>query len=229
MRLEAEIYALIGDHPWIPRIINWDDETCCLTMEYLENGNLKEYVRQKGQNITLQHRIRWYLQAAEALGVLHSHNVIHCDLLPRNFLLDADLNICIADFGGASLSSSDPSATPATRFRHPRYDFNAALVFQDDIFSLGTLVYFIMTGFYPYEDLPSEKVENLYEINNFPGVSSITGGNVIAQCWLRQATSVQSVYSSLAAIEVDGSQTFIRMSIPFYVHHVPLSSRPVGS
>ncbi|KAL5335645.1 kinase-like protein [Aspergillus crustosus] len=203
MRLEAEIYALIGDHPRIPRIINWDDEACCLTMEYLENGNLKEYVRRNSQSIALQHRIRWCLQATEALGVLHGHNVIHCDLSPRNFLLDSDLNLRIADFGGASLSGSDPSATPATRFRHPGYDFNAAPVFQDDIFSLGSLIYFIMTGYYPYEDLSSDKVEKLYEINNFPDVSSITGGNIITQCWLRQTASAQSIYSSLAAIEVD--------------------------
>lgn len=145
------------------------------------------------------------MQAAEALGVLRSYNVIHCDLSPRNFLLDADLNVCIADFGGASLSGSDPSATPATRFRHPRYDFNTAPIFQDDIFSLGSLVYFIMTGYYPYKDLPSDKVQNLYEISNFPDVSSINAGKIITQCWLRQAVSVQSIYSSLAAIEVNGS------------------------
>jgi serine/threonine protein kinase len=69
MRLEAEIYALIGDHPRIPRIINWDNEACCLTMEYLKNGNLKDYVYQNNQNIALQHRIQWCLQAAEGLSV----------------------------------------------------------------------------------------------------------------------------------------------------------------
>ncbi|KAI9368494.1 kinase-like domain-containing protein [Aspergillus egyptiacus] len=137
MRLEAKIYALIGVYQCLPRIIDWDDKACCLTMKYLENGNLEEYIRQNNHSINLQCRIRWCLQATEALAVLHGHNVIHCDLSPRNFLLYSDLNVCIADFDGASLSGSDPSATPATRFRHPGYDFNAAPVFQDDILVLG--------------------------------------------------------------------------------------------
>ncbi|KAL4779036.1 kinase-like domain-containing protein [Aspergillus varians] len=131
MRLEAKIYALIGEDPYVPRMIYWSPETCCLTMEYLENGNLKEYT-------------------AKALSVLHDHQVIPCDLSPRNFL-DSDLNIKIADFGGASLC-----------------------VFGDDIFSLGSLIYFIMTGSYPYRDIPSNDVEELYEVQQFPDISSIT-------------------------------------------------------
>lgn len=58
--------------------------------------------------------------------------------------LDAGLNVRVADFGGASLDGSEPSATPATRFRHPGYDWNIPPVVGDDIFSLGSLVYFIM-------------------------------------------------------------------------------------
>ncbi|PKX90052.1 uncharacterized protein P174DRAFT_445076 [Aspergillus novofumigatus IBT 16806] len=47
--------------------------------------------------------------------------VTHCDLSPKNSLLDCDLNLKIADFGGASLCGEEPSATPATRFRSPVY------------------------------------------------------------------------------------------------------------
>ncbi|KAL4879319.1 kinase-like domain-containing protein [Aspergillus karnatakaensis] len=203
MRLEAKIYALIGDHPRIPKIINWDDETCCLTREYLENGNLKEYVRENGQTIALHDRIRWCLQATEGLSLLHGHNVVHCNVSPRNFLLDSDLNLRISDFGGASLSCSAPSATADRRFLPPGYDDDAPPVFQDDIFGLGSLVYFIMTGYHPYEDMPSDQVEKLYETHNLPDVSSIVAGDIITQCWLRQAESAQSIYTSLAAIEAD--------------------------
>ncbi|KAL3447284.1 kinase-like domain-containing protein [Aspergillus insuetus] len=142
-------------------------------MEYLENGNLKEYIRQN-KDLTLQRRIQWSLQATEALCVLQALNVIHCDLSPRNFLLDSDLSLRIKDFGGASLDDSDISATPATRFRPPQYDYNAKPVTQDDLFSLGSLIYFIMTGSYPYEDLPSDKVETLFDVNEFADVTPIT-------------------------------------------------------
>lgn len=201
MRLEARIYAMIGEHPRMPKLIHWDQKTCCLEIEYLENGNLKEYILQNHQNITPQLRLRWSRQAAEALTVLHGFEVIHCDLSPRNFLLDSHLNVKIADFGGASLCGSDPSATPATRFRHPGYDWNVPPVFGDDIFSLGSLIYFIMTGSYPYEEVSSDEVEKLYDVQRFPDVSPVVCGAMVMQCWRRQVDSAQVIHDHLIAIE----------------------------
>ncbi|RJE25230.1 STYKc [Aspergillus sclerotialis] len=198
MRIEAQIYAMIGEHPRVPKLIHWDQKTCCLEIEYLENGNLKEYILQNQQNITTQLQLRWSRQAAEALTVLHRFEVIHCDLSPRNFLLDLHLNLKIADFGGASLRGSDPSATPATRFRHPGYDWNTPPVFGDDIFSLGSLI--IMTGCYPYEEVSSKEVEKLYDLQRFPDVSSIVCGAIIMQCWRRQVDSAQFIHDCLKAI-----------------------------
>lgn len=201
MRLEAQIYAIIREHPRLSKLVHWDRGTCCLTMEPLDNGNLKEYVLQNHQNITHQHRLRWCRQDAEALAVLHTFDVIHCDVSPRNFLLDSQLNVKIADFGGASLRGWDPSATPATRFLRPGYDWNAPPAFADDIFSLGSLVYFIMCGFYPYQEVSSDEVAKLYEARQFPDVSTVIGGPIILQCWCRQVDSVQAVYDGLSAIE----------------------------
>lgn len=203
MRLEAQIYARIGEHPRVPKLIQWDHTTCCLEMEYLENGNLKEYVLQNHQNITPQIRLQWSRQAAEALAVLHGFEVMHCDLSPRNFLLDSHLNVKIADFGGASLCGAEPSATPATRFRHPGYDWNVPPVFGDDIFSLGSLIYFIMTGSYPYKEVSSDEVEKLYEARQFPDVSTISCGSIIMQCWSREVHSAKAVFDCLIAIGKD--------------------------
>lgn len=185
MRVEARVYVMIGNHSRVPRLICWDEEICCLTLEYLENGNLGDYIRQNYQNITLQLCIRWSRQAAEALTVLHNLNVIHCDLLLRNFLLDSYLDLKIADFGGASLCGLDLSATPAIRFRSPGYDWNVPLVSGDDIFGLGSLIYFIMTSSYPYEEVVSGEVDRLYAADKFPDLSSVICGNIIMQCWHR--------------------------------------------
>lgn len=81
MRLDAKVYAMIGEHPCLLKILSWDQETCCLTMEYLDDGNLKDYVQHNMPDITLQLRLQWCEQVAKALSVLHAHHIIHCDLL----------------------------------------------------------------------------------------------------------------------------------------------------
>lgn len=201
MRLEASIYEKIGTHRSIPRIIEWDPETCCLTMEHMENGDLREYVRKNYENITPERRYQWARQSAEGVSAVHSVGAVHCDISPRNFLLDGDLNLKISDFGGGSLSGSTPTAIASTRFLPPGFDEDKPPAFKDDIFSLGSVVYFIMTGTYPYEETPSDDVEKLYEIHSFPDVTHLSCGSVIRQCWEMQLNTVQEVFDGLEASE----------------------------
>jgi serine/threonine protein kinase len=168
-------------------------------MEYQENGNLRDYIEQNYCDITLQHRLQWARQAAEGLAVLHDANVIHCDLSPRNFLLDYDLNLKISDFGGSSLCGSEPSATPATRFRHPGYDWDVTPVFKDDLFSLGSLIY--LSGCYPYEEVSSEEVKKFYANKQFVNVSHLVCGTIILQCWQRKVDTARAVFDYLVVAE----------------------------
>jgi serine/threonine protein kinase len=200
MRLEALIYEKIGSHRTIPRIIEWDSETCCLTMDYMANGNLRDYIRKHHGNITLQLREQWAMQAAEGLCVVHSVGAVHCDVSPRNFLVDDDLDLKISDFGGGSISNSTPTAICGTRFLPPAFDEDATPSFKDDIFSLGSTIYFIMTGRYPYEETASDKVEKLYEANIYPDVSYLTCGVVIKRCWEKRLDTAQEVLDCLKAL-----------------------------
>jgi serine/threonine protein kinase len=200
MRLEALIYEKIGSHRSIPRTIAWDSETCCLTMEYMANGNLRDYIRQNHENITLELRHQWARQAAEGLCVVHSVGAVHCDVSPRNFLLDGDLSLKISDFGGSSFSGSTPTAVSGTRFLPPAFDEDAAPSFKDDIFSLGSTIYFIMTGKYPYEETLSDEVEKLYGAHIFPDVTHLSCGAVIKQCWEKQIDTAQEVHDRLETL-----------------------------
>jgi serine/threonine protein kinase len=200
MRTEARIYDVIGLHPRIPRLVEWDPEACCLTMEYLENGSLKEYMDTKSESMTPQLRHRWARQASEGLSVLHAAGVIHCDVSPRNFLLDGDLDLKIADFGGSSLLGSMPSAMAGTRYLWPEENWKDLPSLGDDVFGLGSLVYFIMTGVCPYGNVASDEVEKLYRAHTYPDVTSLTCGDIITRCW-RMEVSAAEVHSYFEALE----------------------------
>jgi serine/threonine protein kinase len=97
-------------------------------------------------------------------------------------LLDSNLDLKISDFGGTSILRSKPSAAPGERFRAPGIDWDIPPVFEDDIFSLGSLIYFIMTDKYPYEEISSDEVEKLYECHVFPDLSHVICGPIIKRC-----------------------------------------------
>lgn len=185
--LEADIYKMIGPHPRVPRVYGYDPETYCLTLEYLPNGDLETYIRRHGDSISSRRRYRWIRQAAEAVRLLHALGIIHSDIHPRNFLLDAHLNLKIADFAGAMLVSDygdPPSGYPSGYFRHPEHEEYPDFV--NDVFGLGSLIYFIETGRYPFEDeaVDSSEAQNRFREDNFPDTSGLVCGDIIEECWV---------------------------------------------
>ncbi|GLA04089.1 hypothetical protein AnigIFM60653_004127 [Aspergillus niger] len=189
MRVEAHVYECLNGHPRIPELIDWDPVTCCLTLEYFENGSLGDFVRRNHQSIDDSMRSKWARQAAEGIQLLHHHNVIHCDISPNNFLLDSNLDLKISDFAGSSVCGSPGSALPSISYRDPSIEFYV-LRCSDDIFSLGSVIYFIMTGKHPYQDLPIAAVKDLFRRFQFPEVSHIYCGSMIRQCWLLEVDAI---------------------------------------
>lgn len=194
---EFEIYTRLGPHPRLVRIIDWDPKECVLTMEYMDNGSLKDFILAKNDSVSTAQRLQWAREAAEGLQLLHAVDVIHCDVEPKNFFLDANLHLKIADFSGSSLDGYQPSACVNPRFLHPNFDWRHQPVAQDDLFSLGSLIYFIMTGHYPFHELASDEVETNYKNHKFPDVSGVICGDVIRRCWNLELSSAQDVLQSL--------------------------------
>jgi serine/threonine protein kinase len=123
--------------------------------------------------------------------------VVHCDIEPKNFFLDTYLNLKIADFSGSSLNGCQPSACANDRFLHPDFDWRRQPVAQDDLFGLGSLIYFIMAGQYPFHELASDEVEANYKAREFPDVESIECGDIIKRCWNLEVGSAKEVLQSL--------------------------------
>lgn len=166
-------------------------------MEYMSNGSLKDFIDAKNNVISTPQRLQWAREAAEGLQVLHAANIINCDVDPKNLFLNADLSLKIAYFSGSSLNGLSSSACASQRFLLPNFDWRRPPVVQDDLFSLGSLIYFIMTGQYPFQELASDEVEANYKAYRFPNDESVDYRDVIKRCWSLEANSAQDVYLSL--------------------------------
>lgn len=191
MSTEARVYQMLGRHSRLVDCLDWDPEECCLTLEYMPNGSLWDYLENSVDGIPSTQRLVWAKEAAEGVELLHSANVIHCDVGPGNFLVGSDMSLRIADFSGSCLNGSKTSTCPGTRFTSPTFDW--VPTFKDDIFSLGATIYTIITGHVPFGDLASPEVESRYAAHSFPDTAALPCGVVIQGCWDGSITSAQHV------------------------------------
>lgn len=169
-----------------------------LTLEEMPNGSLRDYLQANYEGISPLQRLIWAKQAAEGAQLLHSSKVVHCDLGPRNFLVAADLSLRIADFSGSSLDGSQASACPGTRFTRPDFNWRTPPKVEDDLFSLGSTIYQLVTGQIPFPELSSDEVETRYAASSFPDVAGQPCSHIIEGCWAGNISSAQEVVDLLA-------------------------------
>lgn len=202
LALEHKIYKKLGPHPRLVGIIDWNPQDYTLTMEHMQKGNLHNFILLHGDTVTEAQRLKWAEEAAEGLQLLHSADVIHCDVKPKNLLLDAHLGLKIADFSGSSLEGSKASACNGRRFSIPdEVDCERSPMVKDDLFALGTTIYFIMTMQVPFPELSEEQVIENYRHSRFPDVSELSCGEVIQKCWTSQIASAKDVCDSIRSIQ----------------------------
>lgn len=174
------------------------------------HGNLQAYL-DSNPTITTSLRLKWSMQVVEAVEFVHSKGVIHSDLRPENYLVHAtneSFNLWLCDFGGARCDKlgSNVYHLPDDPFFDPRMPWESTPA--TDIFSLGSIIYNIMTGYWPYKELSSLVVtqdKDPYETlvnqkfaqGDFPDVSTLSGGIVIKGCWGHQYKTAEEVLSAI--------------------------------
>ncbi|KAJ5407904.1 hypothetical protein N7509_001787 [Penicillium cosmopolitanum] len=182
---EADIYRRVRPHKRLVRMLDHCREG--LKLEYMKNGDLKTYL-QSQKSISTDIKLKWAYQ-----------RVIHCDIKPRNLLLDTTFDIKIIDLSGSSVDGSKPASGEGNRFFLPRHWKDQPTV-ATDLFALGSTLYEIFRGGSPYEEVPSDKVERLFTQKEFPGVSYIPCGQIIQRCWLSQFGSATDVKTAILDI-----------------------------
>jgi serine/threonine protein kinase len=154
---EARIIASL-EHPHILPVFDYgeSDGVTYFVMRYLDAGTLKDRM-ETGRPLPLSEIDKLFTQLADALSYAHSRGVVHRDLKPANALIDSRGNIFLTDFGIARLmESASPRLTQTDAIMGtPAYispeQAQAHPVDQrSDIYSLGIILYEMVTGSVPF-------------------------------------------------------------------------------
>jgi len=127
-----------------------------IVMEFIEGKDLSFYIR-NNKNRTLNDILNFTLQIASALCYAHKNNVIHRDIKPQNILLDKFGRIKITDFGIAkinlpqALTQENERVAGTAYYMSPEQIKGETVDLRTDIYSMGILIYELITGRTPYE------------------------------------------------------------------------------
>ena len=161
-RAEAQNVAMLS-HPNIVSIYDVNtsqDNRDYIVMELLEGVTLRQYI-DKMHPIPYKQALYFSKQIAEALSHAHSKGVIHRDIKPQNIMLMQDGTIKVADFGIAAmeneLDEKSNQAVGSLNYMAPEQLRGFAATASTDIYSLGIVMYEMLTGVKPYSGRnPSE-------------------------------------------------------------------------
>jgi eukaryotic-like serine/threonine-protein kinase len=131
------------------------DSTLYLVMELLPGRDLAATLRHTGQP-TIADAVDWATQTADALAAAHSANIVHRDLKPANLMLTPSGIVKILDFGIARYASTVTQASRLIGTPHympPERLLGKAGDGRGDLYSLGCLLYEVLTGATPFGDL----------------------------------------------------------------------------
>ncbi|MCE5208857.1 MAG: protein kinase [Chloroflexi bacterium] len=145
-----------------------------IVMENVPGQNLKEIIRETGQ-FSIEEALTIIIQACAGIGYAHRAGLVHCDIKPHNILVTPDQRVKVTDFGIArALSSIQPDEHSDTVWGSPQYfspeqASGLAPSPASDVYSLGVILYEMLTGRLPFEsDDPAELAHMHREVMPVP-------------------------------------------------------------
>jgi serine/threonine-protein kinase len=154
-RREARSVAQLS-HPHIVGVIDAGEEDGrpYIVFEYVEGETLKERIRRMGR-LPIDEAIAYAIEIARALGAAHARGIVHRDIKPQNVLVDEEGSAKVTDFGIArSLDeeglTADGRVLGTTDYVSPEQALGHDVDGQSDIYSLGIVLFEMLTGDVPF-------------------------------------------------------------------------------
>jgi serine/threonine-protein kinase len=176
-RREARAVAQLS-HPHIVGVIDYgeDDGRPYIVFEYVEGETLKERIRRTGRLPTTE-AVAYAIEIARALGVAHARHIVHRDVKPQNVLIDDEGSAKVTDFGIARTLdeeglTADGRVLGTTDYVSPEQALGRPVTGQSDLYSLGIVLYEMLTGEVPFKGENQVAVAMKHVREEIPDVQS---------------------------------------------------------
>ncbi len=153
---ESKAIAVLS-HPNIVKVfdVSYGDRLQYIVMEHVEGITLKEYIEQQGR-LAIKETVHFTTQILRALQHAHDKGIVHRDVKPQNIMLLSNGNIKVTDFGIARFSYSETktmtdSAIGSVHYISPEQARGDITDDKADIYSVGVVMYEMLTGQLPFQ------------------------------------------------------------------------------
>ncbi len=204
---ESQAVAMLS-HPNIVAVydVSTSDEADYIVMELIDGITLKQYMEKKGV-LNWKETLHFAIQIAKALEHAHSRGIVHRDIKPHNVMVLKNGSVKVADFGIARLMSKGNTLTKealgSVHYISPEQAKGGRVDSRSDIYSLGVVMYEMMSGRPPY-DGESPVAVAIQHINGGAIMPSILNPNIpggLEQIIMKaMAHSIDDRYSSAAVM-----------------------------
>ena len=136
--------------------VGFDQGFHYIIMEYVSGCTLKEYIQHHGAQVTVQEAVKITVAIAEVLEHAHMMGIVHCDVKPHNILITDSGRVKVTDFGIARAINSATtmmytnSVMGSAHYISPEQASGKSINVSTDIYSLGVVLYELLTGEVPF-------------------------------------------------------------------------------
>lgn len=222
-RNESKAIAVLS-HPNIVKIydVGYENSMQYIVMEYIDGITLKEYIEQQGM-LKWRDCVHFTIQILRALQLAHDRGIVHRDIKPQNVMLLSDGSIKVMDFGIARFSrevenTANEKTMGSVHYVSPEQASGARTDERSDIYSVGVMMYEMLTGRKPFNgDTPvAVALKHMHDAPVAPTqyVSSIYPGleEIILHAMEKEPSkryqSASGMIRDIEAFKLDQSITF---------------------